>query len=171
MHRIVVSLVIAIASCADVHATCWHEAAHRYGVDARLLYAIAATESALRADAVNGRHAQRTGTYDIGLMQINSGHLHQLAQFGIREADLFDPCINLHVGAWILSRQFAQHGVSWDAVGAYNAACTRLQGDDCQRTRAAYAWRVYRHLPPHAADGPRPGHAAPARLLTVRVTP
>ena len=67
--------------CAPLHAVaCWDQAAQRHGLAAELLYAVARVESDLNPRAVNRSHLQRTGSYDIGLMQINSSHLRTLAR-------------------------------------------------------------------------------------------
>ena len=160
---------------------CWGEVAQRYGVPAELLYAIARTESNLNPQAVNRSHRQRTGSYDIGLMQINSAHLRTLERYGIRESDLYDPCTNLHVGAWLLADSFSRLGASWDAVGAYNASCSQLKGAACTQARAKYAWRVYQRLPSRqafATAGAAAPHHKPVQApiiipmqLDVRVSP
>ena len=118
-------------------AACFDQAAGRYGVDARLLKAIATVESNGNPRAVN--RANGNGSHDIGLMQINSRWLPTLAQWGIDRSALHDACLNIHVGAWVLAQNQQTFGATWRAVGAYNA---RDEGK-----RAAYVdrvWKVYR---------------------------
>ena len=160
-RRLVQYAVAAGIAAPSACIACWSDAERLYGVSSHLLFAVARAESDLQPGAMNLTHRSRTGTYDIGLMQINSSHLPKLASLGISESDLLEPCTNIKVGAWLLADSFARRGVSWDAVGAYNAACTRLKGDDCAAARSRYAWRVYRRLPGEQ-DKSRSQQAAPA---------
>ena len=97
---------------------CFEQAAQRYSVPANLLKAIALQESSGRPHAVN---RNGNGSYDLGLMQINSGWLPTLKRHGISEQHLFDPCVSTLVGAWILSGNFARLGYNTQGLGAYNA--------------------------------------------------
>ncbi len=136
-----------LAAAVPVHA-CWEDAGQRYGINPQLLVAIARTESGLNPKAIN---RNRNGSMDVGLMQINSSWLPKLAEFGIRQEQLYDPCTSIHVGAWILAHNIRRHGNSWGAVGAYNAV-----SPDKQRV---YARKVYNNLPPALREQP----AAPAQ--------
>ena len=98
---------------------CWSSAETTYGVPAKLLVAIAKVETGINPSAVGKKN--KDGSYDIGLMQINSGWLPKLSKYNITENDLFKPCTNIMVGAWILSDNIQRLGYNWDAVGAYNA--------------------------------------------------
>lgn len=125
---------------------CLDKAAAERGLDARLLRAVARAESNLNPLAVNRAHVERTGTVDIGLLQINSSWLPTLGRYGIQERHLYDACTNARVGAWLLAEALARHGNTWNAVGSYNAACTELRGAKCSAARQAYAWRVFRRM-------------------------
>jgi soluble lytic murein transglycosylase-like protein len=130
--------LLLAASVPSVSRACWNEVGLRYGINPYLLYAIAKTESRLDPHAVNRNNGN--GSYDVGLMQINSAWLPRLRAMGIREEQLFDACVNLEVGAWILAQNMQRLGSSWTAVGAYNATSADR--------RLSYAISVYRNLPP-----------------------
>ena len=164
--NIALGTVVVMAATAAQADDCFSTSARRYGLDASLLRAVAGVESNMQAGAVNRSHLARTGTVDVGLMQVNTSWLKRLQRYGIREADLHQPCTNIEVGAWILAQAIAQHGNQWQAVGAYNAGCSTLKGEACTRQRAAYAWRVYRRMTPGAAGSSTtaaPTPMAPAR--------
>jgi soluble lytic murein transglycosylase-like protein len=129
-------LFAAILACTPAHA-CWEAAARRYGVDVRLLYAIAKTESSINPRAIN---RNRNGSYDVGLMQINSSWFQLLKRHGIEEKHLYDPCVSLQVGSWILAQNLQRLRDPWLAVGAYNSPTPAKA--------RAYALKVYRNLPP-----------------------
>ena len=167
------ALTGAAVAAQPVAPECFEASAQRHRLDVRLLKAVARVESGMNPGAVNLSHRERTGTVDIGLMQINSAWLPTLARHGIREANLREPCTNIEVGAWILADVVARHGNQWQAVGAYNAACTRLKGEACTAQRAAYAWKVFRRLDEPIANTKR-GRARPrveARSNGSGVTP
>lgn len=133
-------VVFVVACCATwANAFCFSEAAQRYGVDERLLMAIAKQESDFQPHV---KHTNTNGSVDVGLMQINSQHFKTLNRFNISEQSLLDPCVNVHVGAWILSRAIKEHGPTWRAVGAYNAGSKPEREVD----RVNYATKVFKHL-------------------------
>ena len=112
---------------------CFDEAGRTYGISPLLLRAIAEIESGLNPAAFN---RNRNGSYDFGLMQINSFWAKIL---GIENWLLIgDPCNNVKVGAWILRQCIDRYGYTWEAIGCYNA--------DSFEKRVRYANKVYGKL-------------------------
>lgn len=118
----------------------WEGVAARWGVNPHILYAIAKTESNFNPRAIN--RANNNGSEDVGMMQINSFWFPILARKGISREDLFDACVSLDIGAWVLSQNMERHGNTWKAIGAYNAVTPSKQ--------QVYADKVFRNLPSEA---------------------
>ncbi|RJF92129.1 lytic transglycosylase domain-containing protein [Noviherbaspirillum saxi] len=135
MRTLLIAATILMSQSAFA---CWNEVGQKYGISPYLLHAIAKTESGLNPKAIN--RSNRNGTYDVGLMQINSSWLPTLARHGIKEEHLYEPCVSIEVGAWILAQNIRRLGYSWDAVGAYNSGNPNIG--------RKYATKVYRNLPP-----------------------
>ena len=167
-HRTFVAAILLAIPGGWAWADCFAHHAARFGLEPELLRAIALVESGGRPQAVNGAHQSRTGTRDLGLMQINSAWLPRLRRHGIQEQDLFEPCTSIEVGAWVLSDLVARYGNTWDAVGAYNAACTQLKGSACIKARARYTWLVHQRLKHLRAAAANPATAATAVGPTTR---
>lgn len=114
-------LILAALLPVTAQAWCFDYAAREYGLkDADLLRAIAHVESRNRPWAINLNRTSRGVSEDVGVMQINSQHFSLLEKAGITRKMLFEPCLNIRTGAWILSEAVAKHGYTWRAVKAYN---------------------------------------------------
>lgn len=119
---------------------CWENAGEAYEVNPWLLYAMAEEESSLNPMAVNDRN--NDGTSDYGLMQINDFWMPLIEKNGYNKNDLFDPCTNIHIGAWVLAQSIKVFGNNWRAVGAYNAGTK--QNEKRELLRQKYAARVFK---------------------------
>lgn len=118
---------------------CLQLAAYKYQLNYALLRSIAEQESGFKPKALSG--ANKDGSTDYGLMQINDSWLPTLSKFGIGRDDLYKPCVNADVGAWILFNNVQRLGLTWNAVGAYNASTPWK--------RVKYANGVYQRLQRH----------------------
>lgn len=111
---LIAALLFALAGQA--HAFCFEEAGAEYGINPQILRAIAKVESNFNPRAV---HRNTNGTFDFGLMQINSSWAHTLGKE--RWNSLGDACSNTKTGAWILSMCIEKYGYNWKAIGCYNS--------------------------------------------------
>ncbi|MEJ5339251.1 MAG: lytic transglycosylase domain-containing protein [Aquificaceae bacterium] len=117
---------------------CFQQASEVYDIPKKLMVVIAYVESGLNPKAYN---RNKNGTYDIGIMQVNSSNIPLLMRKGIigGEQDLWHPCKNIMAGGYILRECILKNGVSWKAVDCYN------KGKNARET-SKYVWKVYRTL-------------------------
>ncbi|GBL02322.1 twitching motility protein PilT [Vibrio harveyi] len=108
-------------------AFCFDEAGQYYNVSPDLLRAISQVESSLDPAAYNENKnaAGKITSRDFGLMQINSIWFSKLADLNVNEKNVYEPCFNVSLGAWVLSTNFATHGYNWNSIGAYNAGFSK----------------------------------------------
>lgn len=120
---------------------CFGLVASRSGIPEGLLRAVAKVESNNRPDAI---HYDADGTHDVGVMQVNSSHLLELeSRYHITEQILLEhPCVNIAVGARILGGFIRRYGITWRAVGSYDAGT----GANKEGARRQYAGLVARAL-------------------------
>ncbi|WP_395971473.1 lytic transglycosylase domain-containing protein (plasmid) [Candidatus Arsenophonus nilaparvatae] len=132
-------LVISKISLAD----CFDKAGIYYQIDPDYLRAIARQESNFNAKAKN---KNKDGSLDLGIMQINSKTFNAIKNEypTLTESDLINyPCLNIHIGAMILSRNFALYGKNWLAVGMYNAGIKNT--NTSIKNRYHYARKIHQH--------------------------
>ncbi|EAP0945807.1 lytic transglycosylase [Salmonella enterica] len=140
MHKWLLSVLLMLISTIVHAADCFDLAGRDYKIDPDLLRAISWRESRYRVNAIGINPV--TG-YGSGLMQVDSQHFNELARYGITPEHLTtDPCMNIYTGAYYLAIAFKKWGVSWEAVGAYNAGFRKSERQN--QRRLAYASDIYR---------------------------
>lgn len=120
----------------DARAFCYQEAGDYYKIAPQLLMAISKVESNFKPDAIN--RANTNGTFDFGVMQINSVHASKLGMK--RWMALGDPCYNVYVGSWVLADCFRSYGRTDQGIGCYNVGTRK--GKRFDQLRAKYAKKV-----------------------------
>jgi hypothetical protein len=112
----IVLMILTLLLPATAWGFCFEEAGNEYGIAPLLLWGIAQHESGMNPAAI-GRN--ENGTYDYGLMQINSSWAKVL---GTKHwMKLGEPCTNIRTGAWILAQCVRRHGYNWKAVGCHHS--------------------------------------------------
>jgi soluble lytic murein transglycosylase-like protein len=115
---LILLLVVSVVCTETAESFCYEAAGSRYGISPHLLHAISKGESNFNPFALN---RNTNGSYDFGLMQINSSWEPALRRIGVPWDALADPCTNVMVGAWVLSQCIRDYGYTWPAVGCYNS--------------------------------------------------
>jgi DNA polymerase III delta prime subunit len=103
-----------------IHSRCQHIAIPK--TDHTEFTARAATVLVTEGGRVGSAIQNKNGSVDYGPMQINSCWLPMLQTYGYTQQQIqYDPCINVQVGTWILSKNIAQAATLWRGVGNYNS--------------------------------------------------
>ncbi|QEM69307.1 lytic transglycosylase domain-containing protein [Geobacter sp. FeAm09] len=110
------ALVVVGVARRDACSFCFDEAGEMYGINPLVLRAIAKVESNFAPETIN---RNSNGTFDIGLMQINTIWKPVLGEK--RWQHLGDACYNTKTGAWILATCISKYGYNWKAIGCYNS--------------------------------------------------
>ena len=120
-------------------ADCFELAGRDYKIDPDLLRAIAWHESKFKTHAIG---LNPKNGYGSGLMQVDSQHFPELKTYGIKPEHLRnDACLNIYTGAYYLAIAFSKWGVSWNAVGAYNAGFKKSERQE--KRRRIYVEKIY----------------------------
>lgn len=132
----------------EVPPACIESAAADHGVNPLLLLAI------MRAE--NGRNGMknrnRDGSYDYGVMQINSRWLPKLKPLGVTEDTLaHDSCSSVYVAGWILADCLGRYQEDfWRGVGCYHSS-TKYPVD----RNGWYAARVWKYWSRYSENAAR----------------
>ena len=135
LRLILLVYAIFIFSAGPASGFCFNEAGTLFDIPPKLLQAIAKVESNYNPVAV---HWNSNGSYDYGLMQINSWWASPSRLGEDVWSTISDPCTNVMVGAGILANLIERHGYVWKSVGYYNSGNNKRQ--------KRYIDRVYRAM-------------------------
>lgn len=113
---------------------CINHAARMFHVPATVIVSVMKIENGWNGAAIKNKN----GTFDLGVMQVNSSWLLQLKKFSITRVSLqFDPCVNVHTATWILAKGLAK-GEGWQGVGNYHSATPIHNQQYREKVKMAY---------------------------------
>lgn len=113
---------------AQALAMCIFAASQTYAIPPAVILGVLKVEGG----KVGMASPNKNGTHDLGMMQINTIWIPQLAQYwGVPKNVAMkyvrdDACVNIGVGAWILRTKMDQTGSLYDGIAHYHSATPHL---------------------------------------------
>ena len=102
----------------DTPIDCINQAAITYHVPATVILSVMKKENGRNGEA----NPNKNGTFDYGVMQINSIWLPKIAAYGYTKDGIqYDACKNVAVGAWIIAQSIASGKSLWSGVANYHS--------------------------------------------------
>jgi soluble lytic murein transglycosylase-like protein len=123
-------LAVETAPSQGALSECLLAASQLYNVPISVLTGIMRVEGGHAGQAV----ANTDGTSDLGVMQVNSIWVPQLARlWNVDYATAYgavrdDGCENIYIGSWILKQKIAQTGTLYNGIAYYHSARKKLGG-------------------------------------------
>lgn len=109
---------VALQGASPPTLECVVDAVRTSGLPLAALLGVLATEGGKPGEALRNTN----GTWDLGVCQVNTCHVGELAEMGIApEILLRDGCVNAYAAAWLLRKEYNRTGDIWEAVGAYHS--------------------------------------------------
>lgn len=99
---------------------CANYAARHYNVSPYVVLSIIEVEGGKKGTVSKNSN----NSYDLGVMQINTIHLPEIkSNFPNVDWKVLanEPCVNIGVGTWILSKRINEAGELWKGVGNYHS--------------------------------------------------
>ncbi len=153
--NIMLVLLLAGALPQIAVAFCFESAGRTYAIPSKLIEAIAYRESAFDPQTI---HRNSNGSFDYGVMQINSWWFNTLG--AERWQALSDPCFNVRVGAWILRDCIDRYGYTWDGLACYRSGKSlNALSPLVQRDVVGYIQRIKTYF-----DENHHGNVSPAKI-------
>ena len=115
--------ILLLPATVYAQSYCFNRAAMRYGLPVSLIKAVAYTESGFNPQAID---YDSNGTYDYGVMQINTAWYPVIKRYW---NNLADPCYNIMVGSWILYRCVKRFGNVKKGLACYNSGSPDVNAD------------------------------------------
>lgn len=142
-YVLMIMLGMVMAGGVKASGWCWEAAGAAQNVSPILLRAIGAQESNCGRNNTN-RNAR---SIDHGPMMINDSWLRdpRFRRLGVNVVDLYEPCTANYIAAWVVATCYKQYGVTWRAVGCYNAKTYSKQ--------MKYANAIYRRIHRYQVTG------------------
>jgi soluble lytic murein transglycosylase-like protein len=109
-----------------------NNASRKYSINPKILWAIMKVESEYKKTI----HINSNGSFDVGVMQINSLWIKSLANKGFK-ANLLNDSNNINIACYILKENMNKGYSLWQAVGLYHSSNKRLQAVYIKRVKRA----------------------------------
>jgi soluble lytic murein transglycosylase-like protein len=109
-----------------------NNASRKYSISPKILWAIMKVESEYKKTI----HINSNGSFDIGVMQINSLWIKSLANKGFK-VDILNNKDNVNIASYILKENMNKGYSLWQSVGLYHSTDKRLQAVYIKRVKRA----------------------------------